>query len=561
MKILIEGHSYDRSRIEKICGNFEKAEGNKIKVSKIGYFFNPDIESGVGDCVLCLPKVIKDEGKETYLGGLSAEQLIEAFSEDALDNTPKEFVRNFSLWAYRTISTYARLNPGSSIVTKADSTARSDSEDSASGTLMDVILAIIEFYNRNRDYFMYVIKNLHSGYNRINWRKTISKKTPFLQDGSPVYIDVINRKKQINFDEELMVIFYSILHYISNILGISVQVECNYELISGPQFKAYMDGLGERRLRAIKYKYFSDKDLQLWKLCFAFFQKTSHIQSADGITDYLLIGSFNTVFEAMIDAIIGDPDLSGIKTLDDGKIIDHIFTYKSPIDGQEIYYIGDSKYYAIGAEIGDKSIYKQFTYAKNIIQYHFNGKLTETGYRDDVTEGYNFVPNFFISAIIPDTYTYESQEIKPHKYKDGTDDSTHSICHFDNRLFDRDTLWLTHYDINLLYVMMLYARDDSAEQSMFKEEFKEKVHSAFCSILEAKYMFFVAEPISGKIKDFVKEHFKVLNGKIYNIPKVGLILALEKEHKDDHLKVRGDHIEIDNVPVANIKQYTLMPNS
>ena len=28
------------------------------------------------------------------------------------------------------------------------------------------------------------------------------------------------------------------------------------------------------------------------------------------------------------------------------------------------------------------------------------------GYRDAVTEGYNFTPNFFLSAIMPDTLTY-----------------------------------------------------------------------------------------------------------------------------------------------------------
>lgn len=558
MKILIEGHSYPKARIEEICGNFEKSEGDIIKVSKVGYFFNRNLENGVGDCVLCLPKVIKDEGKETYLGGLEAEQLIDAFSADTLDDTPREFIRNFSLWAYRTISTYARLNPKSSIATKADSSALSDSSEANWGTLMDIILAIIEFYNRNRDYFMYVIKNLHSGYNRINWRKTISKKTPFLQNGSPVYMEVINRKKQINFDEELMVIFYSILHYISNNLGIGVNVECNYNLITGPQFETYMDGYGERRLRAIKYKYFSDKDLQLWKLCFAFFQKTSRIKSADDNTDYLLIGSFNTVFEAMIDAIIGDPELSDIKALDDGKIIDHIFSHNSPIDGKKIYYIGDSKYYAIGAEIGDTSIYKQFTYAKNIIQYHFNGKLAETGYRDSDTEGYNFIPNFFISAMIPDSYTYESKEIKPHKDKDGKEDSIHRISHFENRLFDRDTLWLTHYDINLLYVMMLYARDDSSEQGRFKEEFKAKVYEAFCALLDQKYIFYVVTPDLEDRNAFIKEHFKVLNGKIYFIQDEGLVLALEKGCECKGIEIDESNLRIDGKHVATVKSYILL---
>ena len=521
MKILIEGHSYQQSRIEEICGGFETAENGCIKVSKVGYFFNPTI----GDCVICLPKVIKDHGKETYLGGLSAEDMIDAFSsESRLNDTQREFIQNFSLWSYRTISTFAQLNSDSTIVIRSNSSAFSNSEESVPGTLLDVIFAIIEFYNRNKDYFMYIIKNLHSGYDRINWRKTISHKTPVLQDGSPIYVDVINRKKQINFDEELMVIFYSILNYISGNLGIMIPVECNYDLITGAQFEAYMDGLGETRLNSIKYKYFSDKDLKLWKLCYAFFQKTSGIQSSNDITDFLLIGSFEIVFESMIDALIGDPDLSGIKSMDDGKIIDHIFRYHSPIDGKDIYYIGDSKYYAIGAEIGDESIYKQFTYAKNIIQYHFNGKLETSGYRDKLTEGYNFTPNFFISAYVPDELTYENTELNPRE----VNEKKHRMSHFENRLFDRDTLWLTHFDINLLFVMMLYAQDDSAEQSAFKAEFKSNVRKAFWAILTSKYDFYKVVPHSGNAKNFVKENFMLLNGKIYTAVDGSLILALER---------------------------------
>lgn len=545
MKILIEGHSYQQSLVEEICGGFEIAENGFIKVSKVGYFFNPSID----DCVICLPKVIKDHGKETYLGGLSAEDMIEAFSsESKLNDTQREFVQNFSLWSYRTISTFSQLNANSSIISKSESSAYSNSEDSVSGTLLDVIFAIIEFYNRNKDYFMYIIKNLHSGYDKINWRKTISAKTPILQEGTPIYVDVINRKKQINFDEELMVIFYSILNYISGNLGIMIPVECNYDLITGAQFEAYMDGLGETRLNAIKYKYFSDKDIKLWNLCNAFFQKTCGIQSSNDISDFLLIGSFEIVFESMIDALIGDPDLSGIKSMDDGKIIDHIFRYHSPIDGKDIYYIGDSKYYAIGAEIGDESIYKQFTYAKNIIQYHFNGKLESSGYRDTLTEGYNFTPNFFISAYVPDELTYENTELNPRE----VNEKKHRMSHFENRLFDRDTLWLTHFDINLLFVMMLYAQNDSAEQSAFKAEFKSNVRKAFWAILTSKYDFYKVTPHSGNTKNFVKENFMLLNGKIYTAIDGSLILALERACKEINSEISEELSSIADLTPTHI---------
>ena len=102
------------------------------------------------------------------------------------------------------------------------------------------------------------------------------------------------------------------------------------------------------------------------------------------------------------------------------------------------------------------------------------------------------------------------------------------MSHFENRLFDIDTLWLTHFDINLLFVMMLYAQDDSAEQSAFKEEFKSNVRKAFLAILTSKYDFYKVVPHSGNIKNFVKENFMLLNGKIYSSTGGDLILALER---------------------------------
>ncbi len=535
MKILIEGHSYDQVDVKDICGGFESTENGKIKITKVGYFFNPRIN----DCVICLPKVVMNPDGLTAFENIPPRKLINVFGNDnsSLSEQQKDFIKSFSLWSYRTISTFAQLNPKSKIVKTAESTIKAPTTDSIPGTILDVIFEIIRFYNANKDYFMYIIKNLHSGYDRINWRKTISSKTPILQDGSPIYINVVNRKKQINFDEELMVIFYSILNYISTQLGIFIPIECNYELITGAQFEAYMEGLGETRLRSIKYKYFSDKDLELWRLCYSFFEKSMGIQASEEITDYLLVSSFEKVFESMMDALISDHDLPDIlKNQEDGKIVDHVFKYKSPIDGKDIYYIGDSKYYAIGSDVGDKSVYKQFTYAKNIIQYHFikekQKKLEDVNYRDDFTEGYNFTPNFFISAMIPDSLSYEDSQIRERKSKNKDEEQTRRMSHFPNRLFDRDTLWLTHYNVNLLYIMMLYADNNNADQSSFKRNFKTSVHEAFISLLSNHYKFYEVTPKDENLTGFVDTFFKLLHGKIYQTDNGRLWLALEDT--DEH---------------------------
>ena len=100
------------------------------------------------------------------------------------------------------------------------------------------------------------------------------------------------------------------------------------------------------------------------------------------------------------------------KKQEDGKIVDHLFTAKSLINDESsnTYYIGDSKYYKMGNELGKESIYKQYTYARNVIQWNldiFNsGIKPESGIklRDDETEGYNIIPNFFISATMDESF-------------------------------------------------------------------------------------------------------------------------------------------------------------
>ena len=71
----------------------------------------------------------------------------------------------------------------------------------------------------------------------------------------------------------------------------------------------------------------------------------------------------------------------------------------------------------MGHELGSESIYKQYTYARNVIQWNldiFNsGKTTESGIRlrDDVTEGYNIIPNFFVSAKMDESFNYTNDGI------------------------------------------------------------------------------------------------------------------------------------------------------
>lgn len=88
------------------------------------------------------------------------------------------------------------------------------------------------------------------------------------------------------------------------------------------------------------------------------------------------------MFEAIIDELIGDKDVpKGLQEQEDGKLVDHFYTYKGLISNREeendVYYIGDSKYYKIGSDPKGEAVYKQYTYARNVIQWNLNLFLDE----------------------------------------------------------------------------------------------------------------------------------------------------------------------------------------
>ena len=182
------------------------------------------------------------------------------------------------------------------------------------------------------------------------------------------------------------------------------------------------------------------------------------------------------------------------------------------------YYIGDSKYYKIGHELGDESIYKQYTYARNVIQWNIDilnaGKEPESGVklRDELTEGYNIIPNFFISAKFDESFDYDNDGLE----KTDREHNKHKKTHFSNRLFDRDTLLLFHYDVNFLFVLSMYARDNAMQKKVWKEEIRDKFRSEVQDWLKDDYDFYAMKARQGvDAKAYFLTHFRDILGKTY----------------------------------------------
>lgn len=523
MRILIEEYQYKVSEVHDVVKGIDALENieGKVSIHYVGYYYNALLD----DCVFILPKVLlRDvDGVELAFGKYLPSDIVNPDGQEVLTKDERDFIYGFAVWIYRAIVVYKNgKNNDSTIVYQKKINQVGNGSKRKSNTFLDILLSLIQFNKDNKSFFFFVLKNLHAGYNKINWTRTISTTTAIIQDGNAIYLNPVNKKRIVNFDEELLVIFFSILNYIGDKYGFPKEINCNFDLITGRQFEKYLNGYGRVRLNQIKYKYFSDKALLLWKLCYAFFDKSHQIFVNTNQKEYLLVKSFHIVFEAIIDALVGDNPLpDGMdKKQEDGKIVDHLFTAKSLIESEtsNTYYIGDSKYYKMGNELGKESVYKQYTYARNVIQWNINifndGKTPSSGIklRDDETERYNIIPNFFISATMDEKYRYNIDGIKETDRKN----NRYMSKQFQNRLFDRDTLLLFHYDVNFLFVLSLYARNNKGEQKEWKENIRSKFRTEIQNWLQQDFEFYAMRPLpSVDVKEYMETHFRQVLGKVY----------------------------------------------
>jgi len=577
MKLLIEEYQYNIKDVAEILDGLytlQNVDGN-VSVHYVGYFFNPRIK----DCVFILPKVLINEKGQVF-GHYKPEDVIDLDSAEITD-PERKFIYEFAVWIYRALVVYRNSNTDSKIVLQRQIESESSGKKKKANTWLDIILALIRFNRENRSFFTFVLKNLHSGFNKINWGKTISGTTAVVQDENVVYLNPVNKKRQVNFDEELIVIFFSILNYVSSTFGFTSELPFGFKLIVGGQFTRYMEGYGRRRLRQIKYKYYSDTAVRLWDLCYAFFDKAYQINMSVDQREYLLAKSFYIVFEQIIQSLIGDEDVpKGLQEQEDGKLIDHFYTYKALVSNREpdndIYYIGDSKYYRIGSNPKGKAVYKQYTYARNVIQWNIDifaddtkkkaesSRFHNIQLRDDVTEGYNVIPNFFISANIPSNDDGSANLI----YDDITEPHNPQppiSRHFKNRLYDRDTLLLAHYDVNFLYVLKLYARNNAGAIESYKESVRRKFRKAIQEMLQEHYSFYAMQAHEGvDYKEYFETHFQAILGKTFTpfADKQIFSLALEAgDPKNDEIltTLRKDfyvaECKLGNEPEPIIAQY------
>lgn len=553
MIVLFEEFHYNLDALKDILSERYYVDVNTAysKTTHIGYCFNPRLKEGKGDIVIILPKVFLDINDLAF-GKYNPEIFLDLDDTKIIENNLYEqmqFIFELSTWLYRVIDEYDKkkknditdMNFRSNVISNIDSSSNSE---------LSIILSMIDYYERNKKLITFINKRSKSQNHRIDWNRTVTKSLPFIEDDRPIYLEHHTTSKFENNEEELLVIFFSALNYLKEKYSFKIDIPKNYDLIKGNKFERMLQ-TGCRSLKRIRYKYFSDRMKQVYNLLYVFFERSRAVKNKSLTEEVLMVKSFHEVFESMVDDLISDDDvIHKLKNHTDGKQLDHIYKDISFFGKDEIYFIGDSKYYKAKSKIDVYSKAKQFTYAKNVIQYNVNLlNKNELGnnlkYRDQETEGYNITPNFFISAQINESLDFYSPDLK---------NANQPLIefHFENRLFDRDTLILQSYKINFLFLLSSYISNNTRIKNKFKKEIRKKFRSEMLGYLDKNYDFYKITPLD---ESFVDTYFKTLNGKIYKPSQYdkSLILALQKKYINENNKLLNtikpslNHIERLNV--------------
>ena len=273
MVILFELEPYGQEFLENLgLGSRAYYDGQGFgHVPYVGYFYSASIQ----ECIFILPKVFYQKAilgagaKDSTGEDLTRESAIyinkhkNPLKESGLDR----LIFALSVWIYRALSRFSESHPSSKIIIK-ESCQTIDSSNGEKGyTLLDIILSLEKFHQDHSSLFTYISIVNSQGHNKIHWPKTISKTQPIIQNGIPYYIECKNKNKVFNYDEELIVLFYSVLQYLRHENMSSVRPNVNYNLMRPSKIKSMIENkMGTKLLRKIRRKYFKDELVQLWKL-------------------------------------------------------------------------------------------------------------------------------------------------------------------------------------------------------------------------------------------------------------------------------------------------------
>ncbi len=529
MHLLFEEETYPKAELESLgLQRFYQETGETTaKVNYVGFY--KDYAKDVS--VFTLPKIFLVNGK--VFGKYDPQLFVQKQAREIVSRSEFESARNLAEQIYFCLRQYQRERTAQTLLDRERGYAIKSNIGSKQAGSFEAMLALIAFNKTNPDLFVQERQIVESkNPRRINWKKTFARNVPVEVNGEALYLDLMGYSKKGRKSDPLLVIFYSLLSEFRQ-YDPAITIDSSVEILPSnklsrlrPKIILFLRGSGSL--------YFSDKFRQLHSLLQSYYFAERATYGSQRI-EFLFTDDFEIVFEKMVDSLISDDELlTQYKHLKDGKQIDHLFGEKDAFGGNRIIYIGDSKYYKDPNRVTGQR-YKQFTYARNIIQeniYIINSggeTIYSRNYRDSISEGYNVTPNFFLLGVVNQDYTEG-----PGPVVEPDSQAPEFSCHFPNRLFDRDTLHVLYFKVDFLRLLRFYTGRQkrlSVTSQSLRDSVRAVVQTELTRYLGSKYELFLLN----LPPDFIKQNFKAFHGKLFSSPSVSpkYVLALEKGQKEN----------------------------
>lgn len=204
MRILIEEYQYDVNAIKDILYGIDALENveGKVSIHYVGYYYNSLLQ----DCVFILPKVLlmddnSGENKKANLvfGKYRPEDILNLDEHNPLTKEEKDFIYKFVVWIYRAIVVYKNEKKSdTSIVYHVEVQQILRGQRMRNNTFLDILLSLVQFAKENQNFFFYIVKNMHSGLNKINWNPYNCYKVSYY---TRWYTDLFDSCKQKTSDK------------------------------------------------------------------------------------------------------------------------------------------------------------------------------------------------------------------------------------------------------------------------------------------------------------------------------------------------------------------------
>jgi hypothetical protein len=558
---LLEAQDYPADELAQILAPhyITHTAPGKGRVNYVGYINDPAFSHSV----MLLPKVFLKAG--LVFGQFTPLALLRLHTPEGQATRTAlrtggylDFLFRFSVWLYRAIRQFRARQPNSTL-TEEGAMWASVGAGERDASELEAVMALLQFNRENQSLLTFVRKYNTAQRQTVSWGRTLNRQQAIWQDGQPVYVAPVVKQKTINADEELIVLFISTLAHIRNEYGFRLDLNPLYRPLPTADFNRFRDR-ATRRLREIRGRYFTDSMVRLWAVLHRYYAQQETMRGASQRPEFLLVRDFNIVFEDMIDSLLSDTTEKAaipaiLKEQRDGKRVDHLYAYADLVTQHtdQIYHIGDSKYYQTDGVIGAESVYKQFTYARNVIQANID-LLNEhkplpgtIRYRDQLTEGYNPTPNFFISALVNPSLDFGQPDLCFRG-------SYNANYHFPGRLFDRDTLLLQAYDINFLFVLSAYIAPHPPTVARFRADTRARFRQKLIKYLNDKYeLYKLTFNDLATMEQFVTQHFRELSGQMYRPSGAAFSRAiLVAKPKNEKLALPDTNLQIERYYLSSV---------